>query len=226
MLNFKKSVKDYRYLMEQGYSEKASLKLVGDRYRLSRLERNCLFRGVKTRSVARCRMEKLVDSDILGGANLGVDWYNVLITVESYLKGFPVFLSDDGLLRDASGIHGSYRLGKTGERAISLLLDRIADVSPSRLDIYLDSPIAYSGQMAVRLREILGGRDNCRVSVTHSVDYTLKRYPGIVASSDSAIIDRVNKVFDLPRDVLEKSFHFVPPDLTSLDRGNRLEPYL
>jgi hypothetical protein len=226
MLNFKKSVKDYRYLMEQGYSEKASLKLVGDRYRLSRLERNCLFRGVKTRSVARCRMEKLVDSDILGGANLGVDWYNVLITVESYLKGFPVFLSDDGLLRDASGIHGSYRLGKTGERAISLLLDRIADVSPSRLDIYLDSPIAYSGQMAVRLREILGGRDNCRVSVTHSVDYTLKRYPGIVASSDSAIIDRVNKVFDLPRDVLEKSFHFVPPDLTSLDRENRLEPYL
>ena len=92
MLNFKKPVKDYRYLMEQGYSEKASLKLVGDRYRLSRLERNCLFRGVRTRSVARCRMEKLVDSDILGGANLGVDWYNVLITVESYLKGFPVFL--------------------------------------------------------------------------------------------------------------------------------------
>jgi hypothetical protein len=103
MSNIKIAVENYRYLKNREFPDKASLKLVGDRYRLSRLERNCLFRGVVSVSESERRKTKLVRADELKGQALGIDWYNVVITVESYLKGMPVFLSDDGILRDATG---------------------------------------------------------------------------------------------------------------------------
>ena len=44
--NFAEACATYRILRERGYPEKATLKLVGDRHRLSRIQRNCMFRGV------------------------------------------------------------------------------------------------------------------------------------------------------------------------------------
>jgi hypothetical protein len=40
------AARDYRWLLDRGYPQSASLKLVGDRYRLERDERLVLFRGV------------------------------------------------------------------------------------------------------------------------------------------------------------------------------------
>jgi hypothetical protein len=131
--------------------------------------------------------------------------------VESYLKGFPVFISDDGLVRDSSGVHGSYRAGKITERGITEILSTIADLRPAQIEIYLDSPISHSGEMAEQLRETLSGSVSIpnRVSVFPSADYPLKSFAGIVATSDSTIIDRhqVHQVFDLARYVIESSFH-------------------
>ena len=47
-----------------------------------------------------------------------------------------------------------------------------------------------------------------RVSVFPSADYPLKSFSGIVATSDSSIIDRdqVRRVFDLARFVIESRF--------------------
>jgi len=42
----KDAVKDYFFLQNKAYPEKASVALVGDRYRLSKEERMVLFRGI------------------------------------------------------------------------------------------------------------------------------------------------------------------------------------
>ncbi len=220
-MSFPEALKDYRYLKNRGFPEKAALKLVADRWRLESLERNCLFRAVFADAHCRLRRAKLVGPQTVGGQALGVDWYNVLITVESYLKGYPVFLADDGLLRDSSGVHGSYRPGKVTETAMQKILETVARLAPARLELFLDSPISFSGAMAEELRRQATARP-CEVTVSPSADYPLKSFPGVVATSDSSIIDReaIRQVVDLARLVLEGSYGarvvavqelFIPP---------------
>ena len=97
-MSFQEAIEDYRYLKNRGYPDKAALKLVSDHYRLSAVLRNCLFRGIFAYPDCEHRKAKLITAGDVEGHVLGVDWYNVLITVESYLKGFPIFICDDGLL--------------------------------------------------------------------------------------------------------------------------------
>jgi hypothetical protein len=210
-MSFKLAIEDFRYLKNRNYPDKAALKLVSDHHRLNAIQRNCLFRGVFSASDSRQRKAKLAEAEDVEAQLLGVDWYNVLITVESYLKGYPVFISDDGLVRDSSGVHGSYKAGKITERGITEILSVIAALKPQRVEVFLDSPISHSGDLAEQLRTRLSRTVSMphRVSLFPSADYPLKSFSGIVATSDSSIIDRqqVKQVFDLARFVIESSFH-------------------
>jgi hypothetical protein len=211
---------DYRYLKERGFPDKAALKLVGDRYRLSRTGRNCLFRGVIVGAVADSRSRKSVSSHEVEGNALGVDWYNVLITVESHLRGTVLFIADDGLLRDSSAAHGSYRRSALTERAVQEILSAVRSLRPRRVDAFLDSPIAHSASMAEELRSLLGGIPGLgvKVDLAHTADFPLKTYEGIVATSDSVILDSSTRVFDLARFALERGFGFTPLPLQELAR--------
>jgi hypothetical protein len=216
--NFALAILDYRYLKEKGFPEKGSLKLVGDRYRLSKVGRNCLFRGVADARTAEARRRKIAMPEAVRGSDLGIDWYNVLITVESYLGGALLFLSDDGLLRDASGTHGSYHRGTHTPRALQEILAALRALSPRRVDVFLDSPIARSAEMAGELREALAGIPQIvsEVSLAHTADFPLKAHRGLVATSDSVVLDAAGSVFDLARHVLEGRFSFTPPRLEEL----------
>jgi hypothetical protein len=220
---FQDAIQDYRYLKNRGYPDKAALKLVSDHHRLNSVLRNCLFRAIFSYSDCENRKAKLIAAGDVEGHVLGVDWYNVLITVESYLKGFPVFISDDGLVRDSSGVHGSYKPGKITERAIGEILSLITALKPSRVELFLDSPISFSGDMAEELRSRLSRTLPVpySVSVFPSADYPLKSFDGIVATSDSSIIDReqVYPVIDLARHVLERSFEAQIPAVQMLGGG-------
>jgi hypothetical protein len=223
-MSFQDAIRDYRYLKNRRYPDKAALKLVSDHHRLGALQRNCLFRAVFAGRDCRRRRHKLVEPAEVHGSRLGVDWYNVLITVESYLKGYPVFLADDGLVRDSSAVHGSYRASKVTEQAIQRILDTVAALGPGRVELFLDAPISFSGEMAETLR-LRGGQslpESPEVSVSPSADYPLKSFPGIVASSDSSIVDResVRAVFDLPRCVLQRVYGAELP--TAAQLGDRL----
>ena len=209
-MSFELAIEDFRYLKNRNYPDKAALKLVSDHHRLDSTQRNCLFRAVFSASESQRRSVKLIQAGDVAGQHLGIDWYNVLITVESYLKGYPVFISDDGLVRDSSGVHGSYKAGKITERGIAEILAGLAALKPARTELFLDSPISHSGEMADKLREELSRTASLphRVSVFPSADFPLKSFTGIVATSDSSIIDRpqVQQVFDLARYVIESSF--------------------
>jgi len=217
MEKFILALDDYRYLREKRYPEKASLKLVGDKHRLSRVERNTLFRGVIPEEIAVARKRKLMPPETLKGQSLGIDWYNVLITVESFLGGLPLFISDDGVTRDSSSTHGSYRRTAITDRALDSIFEALRDLAPGRMDAFLDSPIAFSGLMADEARNRLARLQiPFLVTLEHTADYPLKSYDGIVASSDSVILDCAQRVFDLPRFVVQARFHSTPPSLAML----------
>ncbi len=220
MYNFGDSYNDYKYLKEKGFPEKSSLKLVGDRYRLTRIGRNALFRGVVAHSTASTRIAKIIAPEEAAGKPLGIDWYNVLITVESYLRGALLFLADDGVLRDSSAVHGSFRASPLTQTAIKDIIEAVRTLAPSRVDAYLDSPIAHSAVMAERLRERFAAELGvpAEAALSRSADFPLKTYHGIVASSDSVVLDAASRVFDLPRYLLRLRYSFTPLPLRSLDR--------
>jgi hypothetical protein len=220
---FQDACDTYRYLRNRGYPEKASLKLVADRHRLSRLERNCLFRSIVIDDTASRRRKKVLFA--VSGKPLAIDWYNVLITVESYLCGRQVFLADDGVIRDASATHGSYRSTHITGRAMTAIVDALCRLLPTRVDAWLDAPIAYSGEMADELRGRLAVLP-CPASVklAQSADYPLKTYPGVVATSDSVLLDSAQEIFDLARRVLEDGFGFIPRPVLALFPASAGEP--
>ncbi|MCD6120681.1 MAG: DUF434 domain-containing protein [Spirochaetales bacterium] len=219
MLNFQNAITDYRFLLERGYPAKAALKLIGDRYRLSKLKRNCLFRGIVKTDTAHRRKSKIIKRGNFTISSLGVDWYNILITVESYLKGYPLFIADDGIVRDSAGVHGSYKKTAITEKAVEQIISQMEKLNPGKLDIFIDSPVSYSGLMAEYLRSRLNNSSlkNCSVTLVPSADYPLKRYGGIVASSDSIILDSAVSIIDLPRYVLKYSFNYTPQPIEKLN---------
>ena len=163
------------------------------------------------------RKTKLLSPDLLRDKGLGIDWYNVLITVESFLRGFPLFISDDGVTRDSSATHGSFRSTVITERALDAIMRALDALCPGRVDAFLDSPIPFSGLMAEEIRARLSKLSiPFLVTLEHTADYPLKSYSGIVASSDSVILDSVGMVFDLPRFVVQTAFDVTPPDLDGL----------
>jgi hypothetical protein len=204
---------EYRYLLSRGYPDTAALKLVGDHHRLSRIERNCLFRGIIDGTRADSRIRKMVTVDEVRGSRLGIDLYNVLITIETYLKGGVLFLADDGATRDAAAVHGSWRRSAATEAALDTVLSALVRMGPKRIDVFLDSPVAHSGELAADLRDRLAGAlpgSSCIVELAPCADWPLKRYTGIVASSDSVVLDSAERVLDLPRHALAWRYGFIP----------------
>jgi hypothetical protein len=195
--------KDFRFLLNRGYPRKAALDLVGNRYALTFDQRHLLHRGVFSKVDAESRRRKLLRLRDLRGYDLAIDGYNVLITVEAGLCGRPLVLADDGFTRDISGLSGNFRKTARTEKALKLIIEVLKTMNPRHALFLFDAPISKSGELAEEVRtqlmkESLPG-DALAVKVPEKI---LIGFPGIVATSDTAIIDQSEKVVDLAGHVL------------------------
>ena len=149
--------------------------------------------------------------------NLIIDGYNVLFTVLNYRLGRLVFISTDGILRDAGSLHGKIRNNDLFYDCITLLFDFFAIKTPAYLNIFLDSPVSHSAKHKNIIDKALGQyflNGSCKL--VKSPDIEIKQNnDGIICSSDTAIIDRTeNHIADIPRAVLENNFR---PELFKID---------
>ena len=80
---FIEAIKDYYLLLNKEYPQKEILKLTGNRYKLNRIQRILLYRGIFPDQLARSRKEK--KTDLILNPCLCVDTYNVLFTISNYL---------------------------------------------------------------------------------------------------------------------------------------------
>ena len=203
--SLRRGAEDFRYLLGRGYPRKNSLELIGNRYGLRKDGRELLHRGVFASVDAARRRERLVGIESARDAYLAIDGHNVLITVEAALCQKPLIVADDGLIRDISGISSAYRMGSITLRALDLIMDILRGSCPKNVAFLFDSPISRSGRLATdvgdRLRTAGLAGEARAVRVPETV---LIGYDGIVATSDSAIIDRVNTVVDLAGHVIRK----------------------
>lgn len=201
-----KALEEARYLLDRGYPKDSAVGFVSNHHRLAEKERFILMRVVVRSDLAWARRSKLLDLEDLRGQSISIDGYNVIITTESVLGGYPVYLCDDGLLRDSRGIFRGFKASPLTAIALNWILDLLASAGPARTEVLLDQQMSRSGELAEMVRGMMAERQLCGVAKTaRNVDHLLKTAKRIILTSDGNVIDSVDYIMDLPAEIGRRS---------------------
>lgn len=143
---------DIRYLLDRRFPHKSAVRFVCDHYRLDEDSRNLLSRIVLPGDVSEKRKAKFLPCRKIKGNAIFIDGYNIIIGMESILEK-KAFLCDDGVIRDVRGVFRNFKVRKTTESAIDILLQFLKENSSGAVCFLLDSQISKSGTFAEMLRE-------------------------------------------------------------------------
>ncbi len=193
---------DLKFLLERGYKRQSALKLVGDKYQLSRAERSILFRSVMPESEASLIKSKMLRPEQLEDKRVLVDGFNVLNTVEAMLRSEPLILCDDGVLRDILEAHSKYRPSHLTKKALREILEYLKSVGVTEIEILYESQISRSGEVAGLTRHLIseiGLKGDARTIRT--VDSVLIKSGEIIATSDSAVLLKCYAFIDIPQNL-------------------------
>ncbi|MEN3015850.1 MAG: DUF434 domain-containing protein [Candidatus Methanosuratincola petrocarbonis] len=188
---------DLRYLLSKGYRRSSAVRFVADRYRLSRADRLALYRCVYPTDAAESHFRKVVPAEDLRGAVMSIDGFNVLRTVHAALHGHPLYLSDDGFVRDISIGLRKPTFGDLVE-CLGLVVPCICDLKPSLSVFVYDRPVSRSGELSKKTLDLMRAMGVPGTSKTSMRSDTEILTSGeVVATSDSVVIERASKCFDL-----------------------------
>jgi hypothetical protein len=92
------------------------------------------------------------------------------------------------------------------ERAVSILVDLVDSMKPSEATLYIDRPVSNSGRLAEIVRATAAAKSSCLEATTADrVDELLKVSTAVVATADSAILDRCRDWLSLARLAIEEN---------------------
>jgi hypothetical protein len=209
--NLLKPARDIRSLLLWGYPKFSTINFVADHSRLSVEERYILTRVIMPPDKIVSRINKRVACKYIRDKDLLLDGYNVLLSVDSLLKKEPLWLCDDGYIRDTRYYFSKTKQAEDIEEPLDLLLKFLSEAHPKSAIFLLDAQISRSGELAGLIRrkmkewEIPG---EARTSKTADLELkTEGRDPEkdlIVVTSDGIVIDSVLRALDLPACLMEK----------------------
>ena len=196
---------DLKFLLNRGYRKKVALNLVANKYLLNRDERNFLVRKVYSNEKITERLLKIVNIVNIRNKTVFIDGYNVLITVESISNHDydSIVICDDGVLRDINAVFGKYKISSSTEVALNNIISILHKNDPACINFLYDSPVSKSGELAKLTNNLIKTHGLNGIAVTEkNVDFELvklsKKFDGIVATSDGAVMDKVKHVLDIP----------------------------
>jgi hypothetical protein len=200
----RRAVEEYSWLLTRDYAEDSALALVGNRYSLTERQRLAVRRAACSDQALHRRAETLVPLSRCRRLPLGIDGYNLLITVESALSRGPVFVGRDDSYRDLASIHGTYRRVNETLPALRLIADHLREAGIQSIDWYLDRPVSNSARLKVLMAETFEESSvHWNIELVDNPDKILAEYDGIVATSDSWILDRAAAWTNLARDIID-----------------------
>jgi len=182
---------DLSWLLSRGYAPASALELVGNRYALRDRQRLAVGRCACADSALAARQQRCVRLEVLRGQELWLDGYNILMVLEAALGGGVVLVGRDGCCRDVLGIHGSYHRVQETEPALRLVGDLTGAYGVAGCRWWLDEPVSNSGRLKALILQVAAAQGWAwQVELAMNPDNTLARSPQIVATADSAILDR------------------------------------
>jgi len=196
----RKAAADLAWLLGRHYAPASSLKLVGDRYQLEARQRTAVARATCSDQEADRRRASEVSAETLRGEPLWLDGYNVLTTVEAALARGVVLLCRDGTYRDMASMHGSFRKVAETRPALRLLGRTTAELGVSECRWLLDRPVSNSGRLKGIIDEMAAAEGwQWQVDLVSDPDAVLSETDQIIATADSAILDRCRVWYNLAR---------------------------
>jgi hypothetical protein len=194
----RRATTELSWLLTRGYKMQSSLKLVGDRFALTARQRLAVSRAACSDQDLERRRRFCVFAADVNHEKLLVDGFNLIITVEAALSGGLLLFCRDGCIRDLSSVHGSYRSVTETEDAICLIGKALEEFMPVGVTWFLDRPISNSGRLSAKIADLASRhRWSCDVRVVFNPDKEIVLAKGIAVSSDSSILDRVERWLNL-----------------------------
>lgn len=196
---------DLCWLLSRGYARTSSLALVGNRYELAARQRTAVSRCACSDQDRQRRRRHEAAPDDVRSRPLWLDGYNVLTTVEAALAGGVILCARDGAYRDMASMHGSYRKVSETRPALEAIGRVLAEWAPSGCVWYLDRPVSNSGRLKAMIEELAARqRWPWSVELVADPDAILASTDQIVATADSAVLDRCNRWLNLARRTVEQ----------------------
>jgi len=194
----RRAVTELSWLLSRGYQLTSSLKLVGDRYGLRERQRLAISRSSCAEQDKERRKEHCISVQGLRNESIIIDGFNLIITIEAALGNGPLLIGVDNCIRDLSSVHGSYRSVEETERAICMVGEALQDLSAASVVWLLDRPVSNSGRLAAKIADIARRREwPWQVDVVFNPDSLIKTSRAVAITSDSAILDEVERWSDL-----------------------------
>ncbi|SHM31993.1 DUF434 domain-containing protein [Flavobacterium chilense] len=202
-LKLKEAVVDMHYFLNRGYGEKATLALVGNRYRLNSRQQQAVRGMSASQSQIDTRLSKEVEPQNLAGKEIVIDGFNVLILLESILSNAYVFKGLDGFVRDLSSVYGTYKKVKQTSQAIEIVADFFIKEKIKKAYWLFDKPVSNSGRLKKLIEEMaLEKQYNWEVELVYNPDKIIAKSDLIAITSDAWILDHCGANFNLMQYVL------------------------
>lgn len=199
----KEAIHDLRYLLNQGYPRDSAVEFVSDHHLLKIDDRHLLTRCIFSKKEITDHSRRKINFDEACDKEIGIDGYNVLITVESILRGDRVIKCDDGFIRDLQAIFGKYSITDATNNALLEILEKFREIKPQKIFFFFDEQVSKSGELAGFVRRELdkigidGDAQTAKGTDAKVWDHEIS------ASSDRVIIERSERILDIPEAILE-----------------------
>ncbi|MEZ4887342.1 MAG: DUF434 domain-containing protein [Chitinophagales bacterium] len=204
---------DLSWLLSKGYAEKAALKLVGDRFKLTERQRKAIQGAACSDASQKSRQEKHCSIETLKDSHVFIDGFNLLITIESALSGGFIFKGQDGSRRDLASVHGTYKRVSETIEAIELVGQTLKELKVEKATWYFDKPVSNSGRLKTLIYEVIEGKGlDWDVQLVYNPDKELIVSPSIdniVVSADSMVLEGAKKWFNLGAYIMDKHINLL-----------------
>jgi len=189
---------DMYYLLSKDYPPRATLALVGNRYRL-RQRQILALQGMSCPAMdIEKRKRKEISADEVRGQTIFLDGFNVVIILETLLSGGYVFKGLDGCYRDISSVHGSYKRVRQTEEVLSIIGNAFHELGAERLIWIFDAPVSNSGRLKTFCHEIAEQHGFVwDVYLDNAPDKYLIADERLIVSCDAWVLNGCHKWFNL-----------------------------
>ncbi|PTX59205.1 hypothetical protein C8N46_11041 [Kordia periserrulae] len=201
----REAIKDLSYLLSRGFSEKSSLSLVGNRYKLNNRQQRAVQGMSEANDKLIKRAERCLLPHQLAEKEVMLDGFNVLILLESALSGAYLFKGLDGCYRDLSSVHGTYKKVQQTPKAIQLIADFLHENKVKKATWIFDKPVSNSGRLKTILREFADEKNlNWEITLDNNPDKMIAESGKVAISSDAWILDNATTWCNMVRHIVDE----------------------
>jgi len=192
------ALQDMHYLLSKDYPPRATLALVGNRYRLRQRQILALQGMACSAMDIENRQSKELASDQIKGKTIYLDGFNVVIILETFLSGGFVFKGLDGCYRDISSVHGSYKRVQQTESVLIIVGKALQALGAERVVWIFDAPVSNSGRLKTLCYEIASAHGFAwDIYLDNAPDKYLIAESRLIVSADAWVLNGCYAWFNL-----------------------------